>query len=195
MNVFKCGKYSLKLGEKTYVMGILNVTPDSFSDGGKWLSTKKAVERALEMEKEGADILDIGAQSTRPGHIKISPDDELERLIPVLEEIKGKLRIPVSVDTFYAKVADEVLPFGVDIINDVYGFEDEDNGLPSSPQLAQSYVPFQIMNRTFRPCVGLQKGTIFPELVSPYEPCQSVAEIDYIKANNEIKGGCNDERM
>ena len=75
------------------------------------------------------------------------------------------------------------------------GFEDEDNGLPSSPQLAQSYVPFQIMNKTFKPCVGLKKGTIFPELVSPYEPCQSVAENDFIKANNEIKGGCNDERM
>lgn len=126
MSIFKCGKYSLELGKKTYIMGILNVTPDSFSDGGKWLNTKRAVDRALEIEREGADIIDIGAQSTRPGYIKISPDDELERLMPVLEGIKGKLNIPISVDTFYAKVADEVLHFGVDIINDVYGFEDED---------------------------------------------------------------------
>lgn len=75
------------------------------------------------------------------------------------------------------------------------GFEEEDNGLPASPQFGQSYVPLQIMNRTFIPSVGLEKGTIFPELVSPYEPCQSVAENAFIRANNEIKGGCNDERM
>lgn len=126
MDVFKCGKYTLDLGKKTYVMGILNITPDSFSDGGKWLNTKKAIDRAFEIEKQGADILDIGAQSTRPGYTKISPDDELERLMPVLEGLNGKLKIPVSVDTFYPKVADEVLPLGVDIINDVYGFESED---------------------------------------------------------------------
>ncbi len=107
-------------------MGILNVTPDSFSDGGKWLNTKRAIDRVLEIEKEGADIIDIGAQSTRPGYTKISPDDELERLMPVLEGIKGKLNIPVSVDTFYPKVADEAIIMGADIINDVYGFEDED---------------------------------------------------------------------
>jgi len=74
------------------------------------------------------------------------------------------------------------------------GFDEADNGLPSNPQLAQSYVPLQVMGRTFKPCVGLKKGTIFPELVSPYEPCQSLDEINYIKSRNEIKGGCNDER-
>ena len=126
VNVFKCGKHSFELGKRTYVMGILNITPDSFSDAGKWLNTKKAINRAFEIEKEGADIIDIGAQSTRPGYIKISSDDELERLIPVLEGIKGKLNIPVSVDTFYPKVADKALIMGADIINDVYGFEDKD---------------------------------------------------------------------
>lgn len=75
------------------------------------------------------------------------------------------------------------------------GFDEEVNLFPSSPQFGQSYVPYQFMNRTFIPSVGLEKGTIFPELVSPYEPCQSVAENAYIMANNEIKGGCNDERM
>lgn len=75
------------------------------------------------------------------------------------------------------------------------GFEEEDNILPLNPELAQSYVPFQIMNKTFIPSVGLQEGTIFPELVSLYRPNQSEAEIEYLKANNEIKGGCNDERL
>jgi len=74
------------------------------------------------------------------------------------------------------------------------GFDKEYNGLPSNPKLAQSYVPVQMMERTFKPSIGLKKGTIFPELVSPYEPCQSLDEINYIKARNEIKGGCNDER-
>ena len=85
--------------------------------------------------------------------------------------------------------------------NDIYacdkdecdcGFDEEESEFPGMPELAQSYVPFQIMNKTFTPEVGLQMGTIFPELVSPYEPCQSLAEIEYIKQKNEIKGGCND---
>ncbi|MDR1628229.1 MAG: dihydropteroate synthase [Oscillospiraceae bacterium] len=125
MKIFKCGKYSLELGKKTYIMGILNVTPDSFSDGGKWLNAQKAIKRAFEIEKEGANILDIGAQSTRPGYTKISPDEELDRLFPVLEGIKRKLNIPISIDTFYPKTASEALLMGADIINDVYGFENE----------------------------------------------------------------------
>lgn len=75
------------------------------------------------------------------------------------------------------------------------GFDEEENLFPESPLFGQSYVPYQIMNKTFIPSVGLEKGTIFPELVSPYEPCQSVAENAYIRANNEIKGGCNNERV
>lgn len=102
-------------------MGILNVTPDSFSDGGLYLSPEKAVDRALEMQRQGADIIDIGAQSTRPGAQTLKADDEIKRLSPVLEALKGKLTIPISVDTFYTKTAEFALNNQVAIINDVSG--------------------------------------------------------------------------
>ena len=125
MNFFKAGKYNLEIGKKTYVMGILNVTPDSFSDGGKFIDPEKAINRALEIQSEGADIIDIGAQSTRPGYEKISPKQEWQRLSPVLKSIHDKLSIPISVDTFYPEVAQEALKFSVDIINDVSGFGED----------------------------------------------------------------------
>lgn len=121
---FKFGKYNLEIGRKKYVMGILNVTPDSFSDGGKWLDPDLAVERAIQIQAQGADILDIGAQSTRPGYLKVSPDAEWKRLEPVLKKLYGKIKIPVSVDTFYPEIAEKSLNLGVDIINDVTGFTD-----------------------------------------------------------------------
>lgn len=120
MSSFNCGRYSLPLGEKTYIMGILNITPDSFSDGGLWNAPEKAAVRAREMTAQGADIIDIGAQSTRPGHIEISADEEIERL-GALFEVLGNLDVPVSVDTYYPKAAEFALKKGADIINDVSG--------------------------------------------------------------------------
>lgn len=118
---FEGSGFSLPLGEKTYVMGILNITPDSFSDGGLWFDSDKAIEHALQMIEDGADILDIGAQSTRPGHVEISPEEELKRLAPVLNALKGRVSVPISVDTYYPEVAEKVLNMGVQIINDVSG--------------------------------------------------------------------------
>ena len=103
------------------IMGILNVTPDSFSDGGAYLSPEAAVERAAAIEREGADILDIGAQSTRPGHAPVAPEEELRRLLPVLDALMGRIQIPVSVDTFYPQVAQAALARGAVIVNDVSG--------------------------------------------------------------------------
>lgn len=120
---WKIGGCMLTL-DRTYIMGILNVTPDSFSDGGKYSSAESAVARAYEMAGRGADIIDIGGQSTRPGHIPISADEEWLRVRPVLEELCGKINVPLSIDTYYPEVARRAAELGVAIINDVTGFRD-----------------------------------------------------------------------
>lgn len=121
MAAFAGRYFSFDLGPRTYIMGILNVTPDSFSDGGLWLDPEDAVGHALEMQDAGADILDIGAQSTRPGHIAVSADEEIKRLLPILERLKGRLSVPLSIDTYYPEVAAAALECGAAIINDVSG--------------------------------------------------------------------------
>jgi dihydropteroate synthase len=110
---------TLVLGERTLVMGVLNVTPDSFSDGGVYLQADAAVARAIEMERAGADILDIGAESTRPGSEGISNEEELDRLLPVMEQLRGRLKIAISVDTSKAEVAEAAAGMGAEILNDV----------------------------------------------------------------------------
>ena len=105
----------------TLVCGILNITPDSFSDGGKWDEPQKALEHALEMQSLGADIIDVGAQSTRPGSTRLSVEEENARIIPVLDLLKGKITVPISVDTFYPECARTALTHGAKIINDVSG--------------------------------------------------------------------------
>jgi dihydropteroate synthase len=121
----------INLGERTLLMGVLNVTPDSFSDGGKYSEPDRAFARAVELEEEGADIIDIGAESTRPGSARISAAEELRRLIPVLKRLKDKLTIPVSVDTYKSEVAERAFELGVEIINDP-------SGLTFEPQLART---------------------------------------------------------
>ena len=111
----------ITLGDRTLVMGVLNVTPDSFSDGGKYSDPDRAFARAIELEDEGADILDIGAESTRPGSQRISEAEELRRLIPLLKRLKGRLAIPISVDTYKSGVAAKALEHGAEIINDPTG--------------------------------------------------------------------------
>ncbi|MGN0522159.1 MAG: dihydropteroate synthase [Eubacterium sp.] len=119
--IWNCKDKKIEYGSKILIMGIVNVTPDSFSDGGDHFSVNDAVECALQLERDGADIIDIGAQSTRPGHIPVSDEEEWSRLEPVLKELNGKLSVPVSVDTYYPFVAENALKNGVDIINDVSG--------------------------------------------------------------------------
>ncbi len=119
--MFSAGGFSFPLGKKTYVMGILNYTPDSFSDGGRFFTPEAAAERALEIEKQGADIIDIGANSTRPGSVILSESEELERLRDVLGALRCKVSLPVSVDTFYPSCASFALENGAVIINDVSG--------------------------------------------------------------------------
>jgi dihydropteroate synthase len=148
--VFKRKKFKLRLpsrtlvlGERTLVMGILNVTPDSFWDGGLYRDADLAVARAFEMERAGADILDIGGESTRPGSQSISASEEMRRILPVLEKLNGKLKIPVSVDTSKAEVAEAAAFQGAEILNDV-------TALRADPRLAdfaaRSKLPLILMH-------------------------------------------------
>lgn len=125
MKTFKAENFEFSSNEKTYIMGILNVTPDSFFEKSRFLDPDMALKKALEMQKIGADIIDIGAQSTRPGYVEINEDTELERLVPVLKKLKGKIKIPISVDTYFPKVAKVALQYGASIINDIHGFKNE----------------------------------------------------------------------
>ena len=121
----------INLGERTVLMGVLNVTPDSFSDGGKYSDPDRAFARAVELEEQGADIIDIGAESTKPGSARISAAEEMRRLIPVLKRLKDTLGVPISVDTYKAEVAERALELGAEIINDP-------SGLTFEPQLARA---------------------------------------------------------
>ena len=121
LNYFNAQDFSFALGERTYIMGILNVTPDSFSDGGRYTEPEAAVARALEMQTQGVDILDIGAQSTRPGAQPVAVQEEIKRLADTLDALKGRLSVPISVDTFNPEVAAFALDNGASIINDVSG--------------------------------------------------------------------------
>lgn len=125
--LYRCGKYSLPIGQKTYVMGILNVTPDSFSDGGSYDTPEAAVKWAKEMVEHGADIIDVGGESTRPGHTPVSADEEIERVVPVISLLSKELNVPISIDTSKAVVAQKALEAGASIVNDVWGFQQDEN--------------------------------------------------------------------
>jgi dihydropteroate synthase len=124
--VIESRKFELKLGKKildfssrTYLMGILNVTPDSFSDGGKFLNPKDAIKQALNMAEQGADIIDVGGESTRPGADSIPLEEELKRVIPVIEEVMKKTDVPISIDTYKSEVATRALDAGAEMVNDI----------------------------------------------------------------------------
>lgn len=117
----QAGSYRLPLGERTLIMGILNTTPDSFSDGGRYDSLDTARRHAEKLVKDGADIVDIGGESTRPGVVPVSLEEELDRVLPIVEALSNEIEIPLSIDTYKAGVADAAIQAGADIINDVWG--------------------------------------------------------------------------
>lgn len=118
---FKCKNYKLDLSKKTFIMGILNITPDSFSDGGKYFDSKIAIKHAVRMVEDGADIIDMGGESTRPGAKRVDLNEELKRVIPVLKILVKELNVPISVDTYKYEVAKAALNEGASIINDISG--------------------------------------------------------------------------
>ena len=144
----------LVLGERTLVMGVLNVTPDSFSDGGKFCAEEQAMQHAVQMERAGADLIDVGAESTRPGSEEISIKAELRRVLPVLRGLRRLLKIPISIDTQKSEVAESALDAGAEIINDI-------SGLKNDPRIAEvaarRRVPLILMHMRGEPRT-MQKG-------------------------------------
>ena len=126
IQILKCRNKEIELGRRTLIMGILNVTPDSFSDGGQHQSVSEAVKHAKKMLEEGADIIDIGGESTRPGHTKITDEEEIERVVPVIKEV-AKLGAIISIDTYKYTVAKAAFEAGAHILNDIWGLQ-YDNG-------------------------------------------------------------------
>ena len=171
----KIGNREFDVKNKTYIMGILNVTPDSFSDGGKWNCLDAAVAHAKTMAEEGADIIDIGGESTRPGHQQISDEEEIARVAPVIEAVKRELDIPVSVDTYKSKVAAAAIEAGADLVNDIWGlkYDPEMAGLIARTGVAcclmhnkdtteyQDFFPDML--RETAECAGIARAAGIPE--------------------------------
>ena len=165
----RIGSREFEFGKKTYVMGILNVTPDSFSDGGRYNDWEKALEQVRKLITEGADIIDIGGESTRPGHEQITEDEEIRRVVPVIREVKEKFDIPVSVDTYRSSVAEAALEAGADLLNDIWGFLYDER----MAELAVRYdVPVCLMhNRN-----NTEYTDFVKDVVTDLEKCLAVAE-------------------
>ncbi len=177
--------HTLLLSKKTHVMGILNVTPDSFSDGGLYLDRKAAVEHALRMVEDGADIIDIGGESTRPGAEPVPLDEELRRTIPVIEAIASKVDVPISIDTYKAEVAKRAIEAGASVVNDI-------SGLRFDPEMAsvvaETGAAVVVMHIKGTPR-DMQKNPKYQDLFGEI--------IEYLRGSMEIakKAGVPEERI
>lgn len=154
----RIGNKEFKLGERTYIMGILNVTPDSFSDGGKFNEIDAAVKQAKKLVEDGADIIDIGGESTRPGAEYVTEEEEIKRVVPIIKAIKKELDVIVSIDTYKSKTAEEAIKAGADIINDIWGAKYDKN----IAKVASKYnVPIILMhNREDKPYENLMEDVV-----------------------------------
>jgi len=170
----RCKKTVLQLNERTHLMGILNVTPDSFSDGGMFLDPGNAISHGIELASQGADIIDIGGESTRPGAKPLLPDEELRRIIPVIEGLSGEIDIPISIDTYKSLIAEKAIEAGAEMINDISGLHFD----PKMADVAAKYdVPVVVMHI---------KGT--PEIMQldVHYDCLLTEIMEYLEESTEI---------
>ncbi len=154
--------YVLDLDERTHVMGVLNVTPDSFSDGGRYFAGDKAVEHGIQMARDGADIIDVGGESTKPYAERLSCSQEMDRVIPVIEALARELSIPISIDTYKSEVAQEGLKAGASIINDISALRFDPN---MAPVAARHDVPLILMHMKGTP-ENMQQNPHYRDLIS-----------------------------
>jgi dihydropteroate synthase len=152
---------TLVLGPRTLIMGVLNITPDSFSDGGRFLDPRRAVDHALAMQRDGAHLIDVGAESTRPGSHEITSEEELRRLLPVLKALRRRLKIPISVDTRKSTVAEAALQVGADVVNDVSGLQYD----PSIARVAAKYRASLILTHMRGEPRTMQKGPFAKDVI------------------------------
>ncbi len=162
--ILKCSSYNLELGKRTLIMGILNVTPDSFSDGGLYNRLDKALDHAEKMVEDGADIIDIGGESSRPGSEPVPENIELERILPVIEKLAKKVNVPLSIDTYKASVARRALDAGACLVNDISALEDPN----MADVLAEYNVPIVLMHKQGTPRdmqVNPSYNSLIPEII------------------------------
>lgn len=181
----KWSDHTLNLGRKTHIMGVLNVTPDSFADGGHFFQREKAVEHGLALARDGADILDVGGESTRPYSKKVSNDEEIDRVIPVIQALSRELIVPISIDTYKAKVAQEALKAGASIINDI-------SALRLAPDMisiaAEAGVPVILMHMKGDPA-DMQDSPTYNNLIPEI--------LDFLKnaIDRAVKGGISKDMI
>ena len=181
----KWQNFDFDFSQKTYIMGILNVTPDSFSDGGQFFNKDKAVEQAFQMIEDGADIIDVGGESTRPGAAEVSVKEEINRVVPIIKAITKQASVPVSIDTYKASVAEAAISAGASIINDISGLRFD----PAMPDLAaKSKVPVVIMHIQGTP-KNMQKHPYYKALIPEI--------MDYLREGISIarRSGISDEKI
>lgn len=163
----------------TYIMGILNVTPDSFSDGGKWNTLDHALSHVEAMINDGADLIDVGGESTRPGHTPVGAQEEIERVLPVIESIRSRFDVPVSVDTYKGSVADASLKAGADLINDVWGLKYDPE---MAPVIARHNAPCCLMHNKENP----EYNNFLIDMLAETQECVNIARKAGIKDENII---------
>jgi dihydropteroate synthase len=179
-----CGKYHLRLGKRTVVMGILNVTPDSFFDGGKHFNLDNALSYAYSLAAAGTDIIDVGGESTRPGSLAISSDEEKKRVIPVISHLAQKLNIPISIDTSKSTVARSAIEAGASLVNDITALR----GDPSLGEVVAEYnLPLILMHMQGTP-KNMQENphykSLIPEIISFLEEAIKRAKASGIREEN-----------
>lgn len=163
------GKKRFDTEHRTYIMGILNVTPDSFSDGGCFENLDAACMHAQDMIRDGADILDVGGESTRPGHEQISDEEEMERVIPVIENLKQRFDVPISIDTYKSQVAEQALKAGADLVNDIWGLKYDTK---MADVIAKYHVPCCLMHNREK----AEYKDFIPEVLEDLKDCIRLAK-------------------
>ena len=172
------GNREFDVKNRTYIMGILNVTPDSFSDGGKWDTMDHALKHAETMIAEGADILDVGGESTRPGHTPVSAEEEAARVVPIIEALRKHFDVPISVDTYKGSVADVAVQAGADLVNDVWG-------LKYDPEMAGVIAKHDVACCLMHNKANTEYNNFLTDMLTETQECVNIAR----------KAGIKDERI